>query len=306
MTFLSRTDGPEYNAKKIPNIASNMLDGIFSAAENVGKSTENPADYRNSDGLLICGVCGERKTTRYTFGENGIREVHCLCKCEQAEQERKDAERKANEKSVRISHALQDLHDSGVIDSRLSGCRFEDDDLANPKQSQFAHKYVDNFKENLEKNIGLLMCGGVGTGKTFLAGCISDALLKKNYFVISSSINAIAAAMKRNFGEDEPAICRYLASCDLLVLDDFGTQRDTEFMNEQVYRIIDTRYNARKPVIITTNLTMEDFRADNLPVEKQRVYDRIAEMCMAIPFKGKSRRAGIQMEKRRFMLREFE
>jgi DNA replication protein DnaC len=72
----------------------------------------------------------------------------------------------------------------------------------------------------------------------------------------------------------------------LLVIDDFAAERDTEYMNEMVFQVIDARYRSGLPLIITTNLTARELKTPNT-VNKQRVYGRILEMCYPIEVKGK-------------------
>lgn len=284
-----------YEDGKIENILADALPEFVSQAERKAQDGISPGDFIGDDGLVYCGVC--KKPKQFRVNLLGWKTVSTPCDCEQARIDNAEMEYKANQRSLEISRSLQELRDEGVIDSRLTGCRFADDDRKNPKQSDLVMRYVEQFEKMKAKNIGLLMYGGVGTGKTFLAGCIADALLKKGYFVISSSIATIASAMRRNYGADEPAIRKRLANCDLLILDDFGTQRSTEAMNEQVYTIIDTRYNVKKPIVITTNLTYEELAAKDAPMDKKRVYDRLMEMCTPIAFNGKSRRQEIKREK---------
>ena len=73
----------------------------------------------------------------------------------------------------------------------------------------------------------------------------------------------------------------------LLVLDDFGAERNTDFKAEQIFTVIDSRYSAKKPMIITTNLT--DFKTET-DIRRKRVYDRIFEVCTPIKIDGESKR----------------
>ena len=74
------------------------------------------------------------------------------------------------------------------------------------------------------------------------------------------------------------------------MIDDFAVERNTEYVNEIVYNVIDSRYRSGKPLIITTNLSADDFKhPDN--INKQRIYSRINEMCVPIPVTGKDRRS---------------
>lgn len=80
-----------------------------------------------------------------------------------------------------------------------------------------------------------------------------------------------------------------LESYDLLIIDDFGTERDTEYMNEIVFQVIDARYRSGLPMILTSNITAEELgRPDD--IKNQRIYSRILDRCIPIEFTGKDRR----------------
>jgi len=88
-----------------------------------------------------------------------------------------------------------------------------------------------------------------------------------------------------------------LISYPLLIIDDLGSERSSEYAQEIVYSIIDGRYKAGKPLIITTNLTLDEIQNPQ-DMRYARIYDRILEMCVPIQFNGKSRRKDIFLEKR--------
>ena len=82
-----------------------------------------------------------------------------------------------------------------------------------------------------------------------------------------------------------------LAQCaiDLLILDDLGAERSTDYALEQVYNIVDSRYRAGLPVIYTTNLTLEELK-NPADMRYARIYDRVLEKCFPVEFRGVSRR----------------
>ena len=80
-----------------------------------------------------------------------------------------------------------------------------------------------------------------------------------------------------------------LKNCDLLILDDFGMERQTDYAQEQALNIIDGRYLARKPMIVTTNLRPQDLRRAEEMMER-RIIDRILEVCVPLCFDGPSLR----------------
>jgi DNA replication protein DnaC len=76
----------------------------------------------------------------------------------------------------------------------------------------------------------------------------------------------------------------------LLIIDDFGMERDTPFALEQIYNIIDSRYTASKPLIVTTNLNHAEMLKTDIQTDYRRIYDRVLEMCVPIYFEGESKR----------------
>ena len=87
-------------------------------------------------------------------------------------------------------------------------------------------------------------------------------------------------------------LCRY----PLLIIDDFGMERDTNYALEQVYNIIDSRYRSKRPLIITTNLTLDEIRHPQ-DVAHARIYDRVLEMCVPVSCFGTSIRKDTAQEK---------
>ena len=148
----------------------------------------------------------------------------------------------------------------------------------------------------LAQNAGLLLFGSPGTGKTFAASCIANALMGKGVPVLVTSIVRLTAGM---FGDDLNELLSRMNAARLLVLDDFGAERSTDFKQEQVFTLIDARYAAKKPMIITTNLT--DFKTET-DVRRKRVYDRIFEVCTPIKMDGESKRR-VEGQKKRDSIR---
>ena len=138
----------------------------------------------------------------------------------------------------------------------------------------------------LEKNQGLLFYGGVGTGKTFAAACIANRLLELRVPVVMTSFVKLLDTMK-GFQTDDQAMIAKLNRAKLLIIDDLGAERSTDTALEKVYNIVDSRYRAKRPVILTTNLSLDEMK-DTLDIRYTRIYDRIFEMCYPMQFKGQS------------------
>lgn len=158
-----------------------------------------------------------------------------------------------------------------------------------------AQRYVDYWPEMRGKNVGLLLWGGVGTGKSFMAGCIANALMEQEVAVYMTNFARIMNELNSAFaGRNEVVdrLCRY----PLLVIDDFGMERGTEYALEQIYNIIDSRYRSRKPLIVTTNLTLTELKNPQ-DTAHARIYDRLLELCTPIACTGPSMRKDIGQAK---------
>ena len=145
------------------------------------------------------------------------------------------------------------------------------------------------------ENHGLLLWGNVGTGKSFFAGCIANALMKLEVPVCMTNFALILNYLAANFKDRNEYIAR-LCSFPLLILDDFGMERGTEYGLEQVYNVIDSRYRSGKPLIVTTNLTLEELQNPE-DTAHARIYDRLTEMCTPVRITGENFRKAKAREK---------
>ena len=158
-----------------------------------------------------------------------------------------------------------------------------------------AHRYVEQWQTMRSENLGLLLWGGVGTGKTFLAGCIANALMEQEMPVRMTNFARILNKLNSSFSGRNDVVdklCRY----PLLIIDDFGMERGTEYALEQIYNIVDSRYRSRKPLIVTTNLTLDEIRHPQ-DTPHTRIYDRLLEMCIPVSRIGVSFRKENAQEK---------
>jgi DNA replication protein DnaC len=140
-----------------------------------------------------------------------------------------------------------------------------------------------------------------GAGKTYLAACIANKIIE-DYQIrvkmrnIPQIINDIE---KRGFDIDKNDYYRKLSSVSLLILDDFGIERNTEYVNEMVYQIINTRYESKKPTIISTNIPLGLIMEGSNDIDKERIYSRLREMCIPVKIAGKDMRREIGRKKLR-------
>lgn len=242
-------------------------------------------DYPNEDGLLMCGKCHTPKQCRFIATWDGKeKKPYTLCDCARA---RRDAEEQARQaQNLRIE--VNRLRKLGFPDSEMADWTFAHDDGTDPKTTSIAHKYVDNFPEMKKRGKGLLLYGPVGTGKTHAAACIANELINQGRPCLVTNFARITNTLQGMFDGKQ----RYLDDfnrLDLLVIDDLAAERDTSYMNEMIFNIIDSRYRSGKPLIVTSNLTQAELTAPT-SVDKERIYSRLLEMCVPVEVKGADRR----------------
>lgn len=239
-------------------------------------------DYEK-DGLLYCGKCNTPKQCVIeVFG--AIRKPPCLCKCKVEEREREAEERRQRE----FAEKVQRYRSIGFPESEMSKWNFAADDGSNPKMSAAMQNYVEHFNEFQKQGKGLLLFGSVGTGKTFLASCVANALIDRGVPCLVTNFARIANTVQGLF-EGRQEYYDSLNKFPLLVLDDLSAERKTEYMQEIVFNVIDARYRAKLPLIITTNLTREELQKP-ADITYQRIFSRLFEMCTPIEIAGSDRR----------------
>lgn len=250
-------------------------------------SPQEEGDYTGADGLLYCHKCNTPKQTRITLtleGREGERTVPCLCKCRTEQRDREEAERKQREREIQIR---KNRH-AAFPESEFENWNFDADDKSNPKLTQVMKNYVEHFPELYKQGKGLLLYGPVGRGKTFMAACAANALINKGYTVLMTNFARIANTTSGMY-EGKQAYFDSLNRYDVLILDDLAAERKTEFMQEIVFSVIDARYRAGKPLIITTNLSMEELKKPS-ELSHQRIFDRVLEMTVPIEVLGVNKR----------------
>ena len=249
-----------------------------------------PGDYTGEDGLLYCGKCRTPKQFRMDTPLLEGRLLPHPCRCEQERLDREAAEQEAR----RHRQAVADLKRRGFTDPAMREWTFANDNGKCP-QMKHARFYVEHWDTMQEENIGYLLWGGVGTGKSYFAGCIANALMEQEVSVRMTNFALILNDLTASFEGRNEYISR-LCRAPLLILDDFGMERGTEYGLEQVYNVIDSRYRSRKPLIVTTNLSLQDLQHPQ-DTAHARIYDRLLEMCAPIRFSGENFRKATAQDK---------
>ncbi|GFH94227.1 primosomal protein DnaI [Lachnospiraceae bacterium] len=271
--------------EEIRETAANALHSIVANSA----ATMETGDYIGDGGLLYCGKCHTRKERVVTFPaglmgpEEVERKVPCVCTCRQEAMAKEKQQEEYREKMARI----QRIRDASMMESKYRDARFSSYTVVdqNRKVFQIASKYAANFRQMLKDNQGLIFWGPVGTGKSFTAACIANELLAEQIPVIMTSFVKILQNLQAH--PDEAAYISMLNNASLLVLDDLGTERNTDYALEKVYNVIDSRSREAKPMVLTTNLTLSEM-LEVEDIRYKRIYDRIFETCLPVEVSGES------------------
>lgn len=239
-------------------------------------------DYVGEDGLWYCGKCNTRKQSSITVLGRTYKPF-CTCACE--EERLNDEEEKRKQRD--FAEKVKDLRRTGFPDKEMLQWTFANDDMENEQITKAMKRYVENFPELKKQGKGLLLYGNVGRGKTYAACEVANALIDKGYSALVTNFARIVNTLQGTFEKQE-----YIDSLNdfsLLVIDDLSAERDTAYMKEQIFQVVDARYRANLPMIITTNLSLEEIKKTS-DLEYTRIYDRIIEKCFPIEVKGQNRR----------------
>ena len=244
-----------------------------------------PDDYINpADGLKYCGKCRTPKEAFFPadLQAQGFTTHPVMCKCAAERREREEMERRECE---RMSYMTM-LRSEAFRDMPAAGWRFESAAIMTPQLAK-VRGYVQNWDEFKKAGIGLLLFGDVGTGKTYAAGCIANALIDRLESVLFVGMSDVVNRMQGNFGTDRDHYMKSLIRPDLLILDDLGAERNTSFGKERVFDVVDKRLLTGKPMIVTTNIPLSVMK-QAADLDDRRIFDRILEVCVPIMFDGDS------------------
>ena len=262
---------------------SNITKAVIKAA-TAAKADKNAEDYYK-DGVLVCGKCHTNKEKKIQLAGECVT-VRCICKCESEERERIQKQKDYEEEMRRIERLkVASLMDAKLKSATLKTFTQKED---NQKLYTIVKNYVDNFETFYKSNRGLLFWGTVGTGKSYAAACIANELLNRKIPVVMTSFVKVLQVIQDNT-ENETEFVNRLCAARLLIIDDLGTERNTDYALEKVYNVIDSRYRSRKPLIVTTNLTLEELQHPE-DTAHARIYDRLLEMCSPLCFTGENLR----------------
>ena len=197
------------------------------------------------------------------------------------------AEEQAQKEQQRLDR-IRRLKANGLQDRALFAYTFDKADSSNPTM-KYAQRYVKHWTEVKAQGQGLLFWGSVGTGKTFAAVYIANALTEQGIPVLMTNFPKILNSLLGMFSEDRNKHLASFREFDLFIIDDLGIEWNSEHAQEQVYNVVDIRYLSRLPFIITTNLALTVLKEPQ-DIAHARIYDRILERYTPVRSAGRNYR----------------
>ena len=274
-----------------------LINQLADTTQPTKRNGDYMAEYENTgQQCLVCGYCHQYREgypfwNTQKFPKLKNKKITFKCACE-------NAEYNAWEQSVRAQWAEWEQKSETAkkhkrracfgTNSQMANWTFENDDQKNLAATQRAHRYATNFDQHTKNGQGIMFYGAIGTGKTYMAACIANSVIDQGYSVRFTSLPKLVNEITETW-QGRNRRMDMLTVPDLLIIDDVGAERDSNYMNEQVLQIIDARYQSGKPLIVTTNLNLKDVSdAENTP--SARILSRIRGMCQPVQVAGADRR----------------
>jgi len=281
-------------------------------------SNDPRAEQHNPPEAVSCEYCAAPRYTKGIYLGNRVMWMPYgpeRCDCpeavaayEKAEAERlakEEAERKATEAFMLRERIRKIIGESGMGD-RFLRRTFETFEITKDNQKAYtmAKKYADSFENLMPKRgqpepgrNGIFIAGPAGTGKPHITAAIANQLIHKGRPVICMTMIDLLARIRKTFnrdGTDESAVLSLYKTVPLLIIDDIGKEPPTEWAISTIYNIINGRYEAYLPTIVTTNYDDKALIERMTPktsgdsVTAEATIDRLMEMCIGVVMTGPS------------------
>lgn len=240
-----------------------------------------------------CDVCGRVVPPLEIEILGRKRVVQPRCKCEI--DRHMGSVKKAQE--YEIKRQIEQKFNISNLGQRFAECTFETFQFrpGTEKMSKNARAYVDHF-DNMDSE-GLLIWGVPGNGKSHVAAAIAHAIKAREKTVVFQTVPELLERIRSTFNSKqkstEKEIMDALLHCDLLILDDIGSEKISDWVLDVMFRIVDGRYRQKRPIIYTTNLNPKELENQL----NKRIYDRMVETSIIIENEGTSYRRVIAQKR---------
>jgi DNA replication protein DnaC len=253
-----------------------------------------------------CKFCGKSlaiKDYSALYENNYIENIaiaYSRCNCEKANKIWKQYDENIEKQKVQEFNLKQidKLFKNNNLGKRQLGSTFENYKINNNNKKEYENvkKYTSKIIE-AKTDKGLFITGSYGVGKTYLASCIANELIKNKKTVVFGTLIQLLDFIKDTYKDNEISDKEYLnlySSVDLLIIDDLGKEKPTDWVLEKLFLIVNNRYNNYLPIVITTNYNRNQLR-ERLCVNKNysivdSIISRLYGMCGGIEIKDDDHR----------------
>ena len=222
-----------------------------------------------------CNVCGE--VNYFVDSEGYERQPECLC------------EYKARQDRIKKQYEKLSIFEKDYDERTFKNSTQRNKTEKEHKES--FERYCKKFDELRKKGIGMLLTGGVGTGKTYYTACIYNELNAKYNIIVMNISRYLGMIKTEGFDKKEQEFQEELKNIDLFIIDDLGSEKiSEEWGKEKVFNLFDYLYRNKISFIITSNNTLKELRKLLRFRNSDKIVDRITERCKVYLFEWESRR----------------
>lgn len=239
----------------------------------------------NKEVIRTCPICNEEKYHYWTDDHSIDFTTSCSC----------DIEREKRERAILLGKQV--INKNILIKENKKNCGFSKRDIedvnanfktnsGNIETYNTLIKYANDFNENT--SLGFYIYGSTGVGKSLMSKKAMKIILNRGYSAYITNIAELMKNIKDDLSNNSNNMRSKCQEIDLLVIDDLGIEKPSEFDKQELFNIIDGRYTNKKPIIYTSNLPLLSIK--NKYDNYERIYSRIIGTCKVIKMTGADKR----------------
>jgi len=250
--------------------------------------------------LKKCEFCGQKLEPigfDYLYANispDFIKYKRCTCNEAQEYWKKQDEIEFKKSKQKRFKAIINRIYKENYFGKNYQNLNFENFYLSsnNEYAVNVAKDYADKNKPDIQAN-GLIIMGKSGVGKTHLAGAIANKLIKNGKIVLMGRLTTLLGILKETFRDNtksENELIELYSNVDMIIIDDLGTERISNWALEKLYTIIQNRCENKLPIIITTRFNkkglIERFSNSNDKVLVDATISKLYQICYGITLKS--------------------
>lgn len=261
----------------------------FTRAEYVLLQKSCECDRDGNPYTQVCAGCGTpNHKVMYIPWLREYCEVPFMCECRLRAQDGY-AKTKTDRERAQAQDRLR-----AALPGKYRLCTLEG--MYQSKAKAVAVDFVEKWEDFYRGNLGLYIYGRMGVGKSYMAAAIANALIDRGVSVLFTDFTDLVNRMEEGYGNRNRVLAG-LENYKLLVVDDYGCERGSAYMLEQIFSVMKRRLENAQPMIFTSNMPWS--WVEDGTNEWGRINGRIVEMCVPVLLEGDDKRKWAQAEKRR-------